>query len=444
MTPGDDDLDARIGRIEARAKELLDRFPVRHTTMRISRRPFFVEFAGTPKAGKTTALDHMDRILRRNGYRVRIVSERASASPLGNKHDPLFNVWTASLTLSQIIESQDRDDHVVLIDRGIFDALCWMDWFRTVGRLTPDEHDTIAAFLSLNRIRRLTDLVFVLTVSPDTALDREMAGHLTRRTGAIMNTGTLQDLSASIDRVRSLRGVDFHCVHIDTTDGEQVGDLERMALITLDALDGFLESVLVVPRSITRRYLPASGFVSNPDIVRRFLEDVTRYGRFEKRDRAEEQPDDLQPIPIAYFVDGDRLLLFHRSDHDHTHRLHGRYMVWAGGHVRREDAGENAVGAALAREIQEELLIAADLEPEIVGLVVDDGDPRSEMHIGVVHRVRLRDRHVAGAMDRGPFVEPRGSSLTSQLVRTEDLRPFWPRIEMWSQAIVRDHLDWSP
>jgi predicted NUDIX family phosphoesterase/thymidylate kinase len=437
-----DDDEARIADIEALAQRVLGPLPARQTTARLSRRPFFVEFAGTPRAGKTTAIDLLDRILRRNRYRVRVVAERASTSPLRNKHDPFFNLWTAATTLAQILESQDRDDHIVLIDRGIFDALCWMDWFRSSGNLAADEYETITNFLSMPRIRRLTDLVFVLTVSPAQALDREASGQLTSRHGAIMNPTTLADIGRSVDNTMSQYGSGFTHEHMDTTGADQIAVLERMARVTLGALDRFLRSVLVLPRSAAG-YLPQSGFVADPSTIERFLADIDRYGEFMTRDEAEARADYVQPIPIAYLLHGDRAFVFHRSDQDTTHRLHGRFMIWAGGHVRRDDIGEDPIGDALMREMQEELYLPIGLAPEVVGLVMDSSDPRSRMHVGVVHRMRVEEPNLARTMDERLFVEARGgSSMTSRLVGAGGIARYWPGMEEWSKLILTEHLRW--
>src|SRR5215471_4860439 len=184
-----------IERLEARAKEVLRLLPSQPSSDQAVRRPFVLEFAGTPKAGKTTTVDRLELLLRRNDYRVRVLKESAGASPLKSKNDPRFNIWTAVTMLGQVLEALDRDDHIVIIDRGVFDALCWMEWFKSAGRIALEEHRDIERFLCLPRLRRLVDLVFVLTVDPATALEREFAGQLTRRQGQIMNLTTLRDLN---------------------------------------------------------------------------------------------------------------------------------------------------------------------------------------------------------------------------------------------------------
>ena len=107
--------------LQRRAEDILARF-------HLARRPVVIEFAGTPKAGKTTTISQVQAFLKRCGFRVRVVVERASVCPIRDKKHSNFNVWTASTTLAQILEyTQDppgpEDPQILILDRGIFDAL---------------------------------------------------------------------------------------------------------------------------------------------------------------------------------------------------------------------------------------------------------------------------------------------------------------------------------
>jgi len=96
-----------------------------------ARKPIVFEFAGVPKAGKTSTLNTLQAFLKRCGFRVEVVVERASVCPIKDKRHSNFNVWTACTTLVQILEkTQDpprpEDPHILILDRGLFDSLCWL------------------------------------------------------------------------------------------------------------------------------------------------------------------------------------------------------------------------------------------------------------------------------------------------------------------------------
>lgn len=70
---------------------------------RRQKHPIVIEFSGSPKAGKTSCINSLELFLKRNGFTVRIVQERASVCPVSNKQSPMFNLWTACTSLSGLI-----------------------------------------------------------------------------------------------------------------------------------------------------------------------------------------------------------------------------------------------------------------------------------------------------------------------------------------------------
>ena len=157
---------------------------------RQARRPYIVEFAGTPKAGKTTSLHVLHRFLRDCGYQVHVMRERAGDCPVAMKGHFFFNTWTTTTMLASMIESLESEADVLLLDRGVFDAIVWLESQKLDHQLSPEEYEVFRRFVLLDRWHTLTDLTFVLKVAPDTALERENKDLLIPRTGSIMARGS--------------------------------------------------------------------------------------------------------------------------------------------------------------------------------------------------------------------------------------------------------------
>ncbi len=99
-----DSLDAIIDKLEEQASDILKLLKAR-----TAKRPLVIEFSGSPKSGKTTAINVLSLFLRRNGFRVEVFTERASVSPIGNKKGhPDFNVWVSCASLQGMIESAEK------------------------------------------------------------------------------------------------------------------------------------------------------------------------------------------------------------------------------------------------------------------------------------------------------------------------------------------------
>ena len=137
------------------------------------RRPFIIEFAGTPKSGKTTTISAIHQFLKRNGVVVRTFQERASVAPLVDKGTAFFNTWVTCATLNGIIEAlEDEKLDVLILDRGLFDGLVWIDWQEKTHRVSRAEAEGFRSFVLTPRWRGLVDLVFVMHCDARTSLER--------------------------------------------------------------------------------------------------------------------------------------------------------------------------------------------------------------------------------------------------------------------------------
>lgn len=87
------------------------------------RKPFMVEFTGTPEAGKTTVIGNIYNKLTALGYSVFMLKESAEKLPSQiPKGTWDANLWMHYQTLSGILSAKYVDTDIVLIDRGLIDS----------------------------------------------------------------------------------------------------------------------------------------------------------------------------------------------------------------------------------------------------------------------------------------------------------------------------------
>jgi len=206
------------------------------------RRPLIVEFSGTPKAGKSTIINVLRLFLARNNINPFVLTERASISPIQDKNHLFFNVWTGCSTLAQMLDAaQDNSAYdVVIMDRGIFDALVWMRWLQdSQGQLTAEDRAVIQAFFLLPHWRDRIDLLYVMEVSPEESLKREFAGQVTRKPGKIMNSKTIAQFNDALARTLAEQAAVFgnRLLKVDTTGKEPMETGYEVVKTTLEALD---------------------------------------------------------------------------------------------------------------------------------------------------------------------------------------------------------------
>jgi thymidylate kinase len=200
-----------------------------------------VEFSGTPKAGKSTIINSLRLFLARNDFKPFVLTERASTSPIRDKTHPFFNVWTACATLTQMIDAaQAGKDDVVIMDRGLLDALAWMRWLEDNGRLESEQRLVIERFFTMPLWANLVDLVLIMKVSPEESLEREFKDQVTRKPGKIMNSETIRQFNDALSSIEDSQTYFSNVLSVNTTGIDAEETAYQVVSMTLSALDNLV------------------------------------------------------------------------------------------------------------------------------------------------------------------------------------------------------------
>jgi predicted NUDIX family phosphoesterase/thymidylate kinase len=405
------------------------------------RRPFFIEFAGTPKSGKTTTLNALQQFLKRNGVRVRTFQERASVAPLTDKGTAFFNTWVTCATLNGMIEAlEDEKLDVLILDRGLFDGLVWIDWQERTHRLSKAEAEVFRSFILTPRWRELIDLVLVMHCAPNASLEREHAKQITLLRGSIMNPNSLRQLQAHyLEAVKRYRG-SFKAVEVfENTRGPEMKIITRIAKFVLSALGRFSdEEVLCLPKKILTAQVKLSDSKMVTPSWTAFTKLVNSRGTYVKRSAAEQSDDLMQVVPVCVIRHGDKFLTNVRFEPGES--LHEALGNWAGGHVRREDLDRvhskwESVLVGLRRELHEEFSLEdlPDFKP--LGIVHSSEDPRAARHVGVVFQVIFSDSVTAVALENKTIRERPDRYVKTSWMEKRDLSRTLLEQRDWSRAI---------
>jgi predicted NUDIX family phosphoesterase len=421
-----------------------------------ARKPIVFEFAGVPKAGKTSTLSALQAFLKRCGFLVEVVVERASVCPIRDKKHANFNVWTACTTLAQVLEKTQNpprpdDPHILILDRGLFDTICWLTLMERLDRIRPAEREVIEKCLRIDDWRKRISGVFVMTVSPADAMTRE-SGLLPveGKRGSIMTTEVLEQMLKTTQETAERMKKDFRIFTIDTSSGQPKDGPKRtaeaVADLALNLIEEHLrEDVLSIAKTEVagffqqRRSLPAAG-------ARLLVDKFNRIGNFAPREEVEKDKNRTQALPVVVIRNkSGEVLRLRRKERSDQNPLHEKVVIWAGGHVRKEDQanGDSMLKCAL-REVQEELRLSLDPhELNLRGAVYSELSEKTAQHVAVVYEWRAETDDVAVALSSAEFFERRGTSLSGSFVPLADLAhdvETGKISEPWSAEIVRELL----
>ena len=213
MTPESENQERRV-RAEALAKRMC-KAPDADKS-----RPLVVEFAGSPKAGKSTNIEIVSHFFKRTGFKIWSPTEGASKrTPYHLRRDLVaFNAWALNYAISEILvachDAERRD--IVILDRGPFDSLAWMRILKNRGDLSEDGYRRIEEFARHPKWAGLVGRICLFTCKPKTSLQRENETKLIRREGIAMNEGMLGELR---EQYESLKNEDSVIRSFDTDNG---------------------------------------------------------------------------------------------------------------------------------------------------------------------------------------------------------------------------------
>jgi len=134
------------------------------------------------------------------------------------------------------------------------------------------------------------------------------------------------------------------------------------------------------------------------------------------------------------FRNADRYFLTKRLKESSEKRLRHLYSLGVGGHINREDISERAdadpVIEGLRREFEEEVVYEGQWTHRMIGLLNDDSNDVSRVHLAVVFEV-TGDRPEIAIRETG--------KLDGELLSLEEMKIYYLDMESWSQLIY-DHL----
>jgi predicted NUDIX family phosphoesterase len=414
-----------------------------------ARRPVVIEFAGVPKAGKTSTISQVQNFLKRCGFRVQVVIERASICPIRDKKHFTFNVWTAATTLAQILQNtqdppREEDPHILILDRGLFDSICWLTMMDRLSRVRTEDRTKIEDFLLNDEWRRRITGVIVMTVSANDAMERETGFLPIEGGGSIMNLDVLgQMLQTTKECIYRMR-TKFNIIEIDTSGKSKDGPrrtAESVADHILDMIEQELkEDILHLPKGRVAHFF--GGSVALSGTAAEDLKAAFTSGMFAPRDEVESDSTLVQALPIVVVRNksGD-ILVLRRRERQTENKLHEKLVIWAGGHVRREDGSNGkALISCAQRELKEELRLNVEAdELKFLGAIYTDVGGKTSQHVALVFEWFAEFDDVAITLSTAEFFERRGTSLSGRFRPLLDLRKETDggaEFEPWSTEII--------
>ena len=162
-----------------------------------------------------------DTVNRTPGYKVLAPAEGASKrTPYYLKDDLVaFNARSATHALTHILGGRYGSDeyNLVIMDRGLFDALAWFELLNQNNDIATEDCSAIQEFLLVEHWHGLVDMIFLFRADPQRSLEREHENTLIQEPGRTMNESFLQQLNAACEMIKEKYAAEFSSFEVIDT-----------------------------------------------------------------------------------------------------------------------------------------------------------------------------------------------------------------------------------
>jgi predicted NUDIX family phosphoesterase len=219
---------------------------------------------------------------------------------------------------------------------------------------------------------------------------------------------------------------------------------EHVAKLVLSIIEDELdEEVLSIDRDKIKKYF-ATNTVIQAETASQLVKDFSDSGNYLSRELVEKDLNRVQALPVVVIKNrSGKILQLKRKEKDTKNVLHEQLVIWAGGHVRKEDSanGSTLLNCAV-RELQEELrLRVSPADLKLMGAVYHQTRPGLIKHMAIVYEWQAESDEVDVVLNGEAFFERRGSSQSGQFVGITDLQACLDSdkvVEEWSVSIIKE------
>lgn len=207
---------------------------IRHSLSAIPR-PFIIEITGSPHSGKTSTIIELDKFLRRHGFRVFHLQESGEAIRNIDRSAPVYNIRTGLYTLTNLLDHAHTHSYdVIIYDRGIFDAYCWMTHWAEKNKKQKNELEIAKKFFLMNLWANMIDRVYFMICSPEQAKKREFNMSISK--SEKLDTKNVEMVKLYRNAYDQLSKKFSQIKLIDTTNRKSKEVTEKIALDILDLM----------------------------------------------------------------------------------------------------------------------------------------------------------------------------------------------------------------
>ncbi len=214
----------KLLKIKYKVKEL-----VKLNSVMQNKKPFVIEFTGTPRTGKTTIINNLYDLFKKAGIKVSMLEEFTTSKKykkeikpnLKNQYKKIVNFEIPRYVKEELECEIKKENDIILIDRSLFDRLIWVDRLHLKGELKKEEYEEYKKEY-VPMIKNKIDIIIGTYTDATTAIKRDYKAYLSLEKRSFLNEENVNEYNTSLINIEKLskkENINFYL--FDTTNKSQ-------------------------------------------------------------------------------------------------------------------------------------------------------------------------------------------------------------------------------
>ena len=194
-----------------------------------NKKPYVIEFTGTPRTGKTTLINNLLDFFKKCGFKVSVIEEFTTSKrykkdiypTLKDKYKNIVNTEIPKYVLKELEDTINDNPDIIIVDRSLFDRLIWVDRLHIKNGMSDEEYNDYKK-LYIPLIKEKIDIIISTYTDSITSLKRDYNANLSLEKRNFLNEDNVNEYNNSLLNMKELASnEDINFYLFDTTDKNQ-------------------------------------------------------------------------------------------------------------------------------------------------------------------------------------------------------------------------------
>lgn len=176
-----------------------------------NKKPYIIEFTGTPRTGKTTLMNNLYDFFKKGGFTTITLEEFTTSKKykqeiypkLKNEYVNVVNKEIPKYVLKELKETIATNPDIIIIDRSLFDRTIWMDRLYNKEGVSKEEYNNyLKEYIPI--IKDNIDIIIATYTDSLTSLKRDYKANLSLEKRTFLSKGNINEYNNSLYNMKDV------------------------------------------------------------------------------------------------------------------------------------------------------------------------------------------------------------------------------------------------